>query len=138
MFRSLLCLICSLPTLADRLSPIEWVDLIELNHFYDKQARYVFSQVIFYERLAENGQFRVRSWALVNEQESLTRIPEYNPATEVVTVTMKLPNDVVVRLKSRLFRETWTQNDPEKDDKLKLPEQYRLRLAAESIKKLPN
>ncbi len=51
----------------------ESVDLIELNHFYDRQGRHVYDQVIFYERLASTGQYRVRAWCLVEDRESLNR-----------------------------------------------------------------
>jgi hypothetical protein len=110
--------------------------MIELNHFHNNKGQHVYSQVIFYERLAENGQFRVRSWALIEMRESLNRLPQYDPKVDKVVVDMKMDSGKVVRLESRLFKETWTQHDPERRDKDKLPEQFRLRLAVESVKKL--
>jgi hypothetical protein len=86
--------------------------------------------------LADNGQFRVRSWALIEMRESLNRLPQYDPTVDKVVVDMKMPDGKVVRLESRLFKETWTDFDPERRDKDKLPEQFRLRLAVEGIKKL--
>jgi hypothetical protein len=136
MFKAFLTLILGLTPLSGRLRPVEYVDMIELNHFHDKKGNHVYSQVIFYERLAENGQFRVRSWALIEMRESLNRLPQYDPKVDKVVVDMKMPNGIAVRLESRLLKETWTQHDPERRDKDKLPEQYRLRLAVEGIKKL--
>ncbi len=136
MFKAFLTLILGLTPLSQRLRPVEYVDMIELNHFHNKKGQHVYSQVIFYERLAENGQFRVRSWALIEMRESLNRLPQYDPTVDKVVVDMKMPDGKVVRLESRLFKETWTDFDPERRDKDKLPEQFRLRLAVEGIKKL--
>jgi len=135
MFKAFLGLILGLTPLSQRLSPVEHVDLIELNHYFDNRARHVFSQVIIYERWAHNGEFHVRFWALIEERESLNRIPIQDFHANKVTVWIKLNNGVTTRLESRLFKETWTQHDPEKRDKDVLPEQFRLRLAAEGIKK---
>lgn len=135
MFKAFLTLILGLQPLSQRLWPVEYVDMIELNHYFNGKAQHVYSQVIFYERLAANGHFHVRGWALIEMRESLNRLPQYDPIADKVVVDMITSDGKYTRLESRLFKETWTQYDPERLDKDKLPEQYRLRLAVESVRK---
>lgn len=111
----------------------ESVDMIELNHFFDRQGRHVYDQVIFYERLASNGQYRVRAWCLVEDRESLNRRPEWNATTDHYHVDWLDSDQGVVRsIRSPLYRETWTQVDPERLDKKHLEERYRLALVKPS------
>jgi hypothetical protein len=107
----------------------ESVDMIELNHFFDRQGRHVYDQVIFYERLASTGQFRVRAWCLVEDRESLNRRPVWNAITDQYHVDWLDSDQAILRsIRSPLFRETWTQYDPERLDKKHLEERYRLAL----------
>jgi hypothetical protein len=107
----------------------ETVDLIELNHFYDRQGRHIYDQVIFYERLAGNGEYRVRAWCLVEDRESLNRRPQWIASNDMYQVDWLDSDHGVLRtIRSRLYRESWSHVDPERQDKKHLEERYRLAL----------
>ena len=96
----------------------EFVDLIELNHFYDQRGRLVYDQVIFYERAPETGRFQVRAWCLVEDRECLNRRPVKNYKTQLYQVDWFDTDQRLLRkITSRLYRESWTQIDPERANK---------------------
>ncbi|MCC6509811.1 MAG: hypothetical protein IT423_11930 [Pirellulaceae bacterium] len=102
----------------------EAVDLIELNHFYDDLGRHTYDQVIFYEWSVEYSRYHVIAWCLVEDDQS--RLPVLLPGGRQVQVRwydrdVKRYRDV----RSPLFRETWTQTDPERENKKLLEEKYR-------------
>lgn len=107
----------------------EYVDLIELNHFYDHQGRHVYDQVIFYEQSPETGRFQVRAWCLIEDRDNLSRRPVKNAETQLYQVDW-FDNDqrLVRKLTSRSFRESWTQIDPERANKKILEERSRIAL----------
>ena len=108
----------------------EYVDLIELNHFYDQPGRLVYDQVIFYERSVATGRFQVRAWCLVEDREALNRRPIRNYVTDLVEVDWyDTDRRVLRRVTSRLYRESWTQIDPERADKKSHPEHLRVSLS---------
>ncbi|MCU0710128.1 MAG: hypothetical protein MUF23_17760 [Pirellula sp.] len=107
----------------------ESIDLIELNHFYDPCGRHVYDQVIFYHLSPETGKYRVRAWCLVEDRETLSRRPLKDPSTGIVRVEWyDGDHKVIRRLESHIFRESWTQVDPERMDKRHLDERHRLSL----------
>ncbi len=107
----------------------EYVDLIELNHFYDYQGRHVYDQVIFYELSPETGRFQVRAWCLIEDRDTLSRRPVKNVETQRYHVDW-FDNDqrLLRKITSRLYRESWTQIDPERVNKKILEERSRLAL----------
>jgi hypothetical protein len=107
----------------------EYVDLIELNHFYDHHGRHVYDQVIFYEQAPETGRFLVRAWCLVEDREALNRRPVKNVETQMVYVDW-YDNDhrTLRKLSSHLYRESWTQIDPERANKKVYDERLRTAL----------
>jgi hypothetical protein len=107
----------------------EYVDLIELNHFYDHQGRHVYDQVIFYEHSPETGRFQVRAWCLIEDRDNLSRRPVKNVETHRYQVDW-FDNDqrLVRKITSRSFRESWTQIDPERANKIILEERSRIAL----------
>ena len=107
----------------------EYVDLIELNHFYDHQGRHVYDQVIFYEQSPETGRFQVRAWCLIEDRDNLSRRPMKNVETQLVQVDWFDKDQRLVRkITSRSFRESWTQIDPERANKKILEERSRIAL----------
>jgi hypothetical protein len=107
----------------------ESIDMIELNHFYDPCGRHIYDQVIFYHLAPETGKYRVRAWCLVEDRETLSRRPVKDAATGCVRVEWYDGEHKVVRhLVSRIYRESWTQVDPERMDKRYLDERLRLSL----------
>ncbi len=105
----------------------ERVDLIELNHCLDDLGRHTFDQVIFYKWSPDYRRYHVVAWCLV--ENDLSRLPTRVAGT----------NDVVVnwydrdahsqrQVRSSLYRETWSQNDPERLNRKLLDEKYRTSL----------
>lgn len=116
------------PQLANTVA--EYVDLIELNHFYDQGGKLVYDQVIFYERAPETGRFQVRGWCLVEDREYLNRRPTKNLQTGLYQVDWYDADYCVLRkVTSRLYRESWTQIDPERADKKIHDERLRITMA---------
>ena len=116
----------------------EVVDLIELNHFYDQQGRLVYDQVIFYERAPESGRFQVRAWCLVEDRESLNRRPVKNQQTELYQVDWFDTDQRLLRkITSRLYRESWTQIDPERTNKKIHDERLRIAMIQSPKRFLP-
>lgn len=108
----------------------ENVDAIELNHFYDKSGKLVYDQVVFYEFSPVDGKFNVRGWCLVEDSHNLNRRPIKNELSGLYQVDW-LDTDarVLRKVTSRTFRESWTQTDPERDNKKYLHESSRLSLS---------
>jgi hypothetical protein len=107
----------------------EPVDLIELNHFHDACGRHVYDQVIFYQLAPETGKFRVRAWCLVEDRESISRRPVQDPNTGWVRVEWYDDQQQILRrITSKLYRESWTQVDPERTDKAVWDERSRFSL----------
>ena len=120
MFLLLLVGICSSPAkLANETS--EYVDLIELNHFYGHDGKHVYDQVILWELDPVTRKFRVRDWRLADGSYPLAE----NGLCQVRLIDMQSTWNV----RSKLFRESWTQIDPERMDKWNHPESERVTLA---------
>lgn len=101
------------------------VDLIELNHFYDCHGQHQFDQVIFYEWSPDYLRFHVIAWSLV--EGDLKRLPRRMPGSGQYQVVWfdrdaKLHREV----RAGLYRETWTQSDPERTNKQWIEEKDRL------------
>lgn len=109
---------------------VESVDAIELNHFYDKAGKLVYDQIVFYNFSPIDGCFHVRAWCLAEDLQQQNRRPIKNEVSGVYQVDW---NDVdariLRRITSRQFRESWTQTDPEREDKKKLHETSRFSLS---------
>jgi hypothetical protein len=116
----------------------EHVDLVELNHFFDQQGRLVYDQVIFYERAPETGRFQVRAWCLVEDRESLNRRPVKNETTGLYQVDwFDADQRLLRRITSSLYRESWTQLDPERANKKVHDERLRISMVQNPKKFLP-
>lgn len=103
-------------------SPVyDHVDVIEVNHFYDKHGKLVFDQAIFYEWDDKEGRFQVIDWRLIKKP---SQIPRRDwKRGDYVCVWSDGETLRVVRAKS--YRETWTQYDPELVERQFLPKEYR-------------
>ena len=102
-------------------------DVIELNHFYDGDGRPVFDQVIFWQWHADEDAYRVRAWRL-------WKTPAQTPWRDWVRggyATAWIDGDRLRVVRATSFRETWTQHDPELEDREFLPVHERRGLAAE-------
>jgi len=91
----------------------QFVDLIELNHKYAADGKHTFSQVIFWQRLPQNGKYRVREWVIPDDRESLSSFPVKRHG---LYESQFVKNGIYYRVRSPLFRESWTMKDPEVED----------------------
>lgn len=103
---------------------LEYVDLIELNHFYDEHGRLVFDQVIFYDWSAAESRYNVRAWRLVKNPNQL---PQRDWAASGYTATWH-DGEQLRHIRSKSIRETWTQYDPELAEREYLPKEKRKEL----------
>ncbi len=101
------------------------VDLIELNHYYDNQGKHQFDQVIFYEWSPDYRRFHVIAWSLV--EGDLKRLPRRLPGSGLTSVTWFDRDAKIHReVQAKLYRETWSQSDPERTNKRWIEEKDRL------------
>lgn len=97
------------------------VDLIELNHFIDKDGREIFRQVLFYDWSESHRRYVVRAWRLVKDESLLPR-RRWNPA---VYECLWHDDGLLRRITAPAFRETWSQQDPERVNRQLLAEDAR-------------
>lgn len=115
-------LLCMVPVIG----PVEdTVDTMEVNHYYDSQGSEVFTQVIFWEWC--DDEFRVVAWRL---QKHTSQIPlrDYSAGG---WVAIWYDGDTFRRVRSKVFRETWTQHDRELEQRHILPADMRRGLLKE-------
>lgn len=97
------------------------VDLVELNHFVDKKTgKIVYDQCIFWYHDVEDGKYHVLDWILQDVNNATFKI-RHNAAGTTATVNREstLRGTKVVRwvVTGKLFRETYTTFDPEREDR---------------------
>lgn len=102
---------------------VDRVGLIELNHLYDLRGHYTFSQLIFWEFDPATRRKHVRAWTLLEPTPS-NKWPIKNIETGVIESTW-VDGRIRRRVHSMSFRESWTQDDPERADKKNWPESLR-------------
>lgn len=101
----------------------ESVDLAEVNHYYDEQGRLVFDQVIFWDWDHDCCRHQVVAWRLVKHP-SLMPYRDWRGGWSVTFVDGETLRDV----SAPAFRETWTQHDPELEERQTLPKEKRREL----------
>lgn len=97
-------------------------DLVELNSFFDCNARHVYDQIIFYEWSPSLNRYHVRAWVLSEGDKQPTK--RYSDDKYIVRYTDRdsnLPRVIV----SPHYRRSWTQIDPERANKKLLDESER-------------
>jgi hypothetical protein len=119
--------IAALALVPHDLIPLDTADVIELNHFYDPEGRKVFDQVIFWEWHAEEAAFRVVAWRLWKSPAQTPHRDWLRGGYRTLWLDVDLPR--LVRAAS--FHESWTQYDPELEDRHFLPPDRRRGLAGE-------
>lgn len=107
----------------------ERVDLIELNHFHDENGKPVYDQIITYEYDPASGDNLTRQWRLYDPKDGLGSLPREHHADGTVRVRWFDKDENVFReVKSKLFKESYTQFDPERENKKLLDEKNRTAL----------
>jgi hypothetical protein len=102
----------------------ESVDLIEVNHFYDEQARLVFDQVIFMDWSHGDARYMVRAWRLIKSPD---QVPIRDWSGGGYTALWQ-DGEVLRKVHSPAIRETWLQHDPELVEREYLPKEARREL----------
>lgn len=127
VFLPTVLLACGSGDAKDLNSVVQRVDLIELNHRYDDQGRHCFDQVIFYEWSPDYRRYHVVAWCLVDQ--GLTRRPalDHNKHRYVVRWEDRDTGQHRV-IWAPIYRETWSDWDPEKANKELMDEKYRVSL----------
>lgn len=96
-------------------SPHQHCDIIELNHYYTPKGDLQFSQIIFWDFDPYYSR-QVVAWTLVDHPEKFpTKC--VGGRTEVRWETF--------RVRAPIFLETWTNFDPELEDKKRNPAEHR-------------
>ncbi len=102
----------------------EAVDVVEYNHFYDEKARLVFDQMMLYRWNKHSCRYDLVCWRLVKSE---SQLPVYNPTKDSYTITWQ-DGDTLRQVTSNAWRETWTQYDPELEERSIMPKEHRQEL----------
>ena len=100
---------------------VDRVDLIEVNHFHDECGNRILDQVIFFDWCPANGRFVVRDWRLIK---SAALWPQRDWQDESYRCRWH-DGPVLREVTAPLYRETWTQHDPEVINRKYLPRSAR-------------
>jgi len=95
------------------------VSLVEVNHFYDNEARLVFDQLIFWDWHPAEGCYNVAAWRLLKSD---SQLPTYEQG---YYVTLWHDGDTLRRVKAKQYLESWTTYDPELHNRQFLPKEKR-------------
>lgn len=109
------------------------VDVAEVNHFYDHDGRHVFDQLIFWDMSADGGE-RVVAWRLIKDGSPLPQRDWRHGGYYVLWRDERNATERYQRVQAVGVRETWTQHDPELQDREALPVERRRELSG-SIKR---
>ena len=108
-------------------SPVDEVDLVEVNHHFDEQGRLVFDQVIFYDWCPRECRYQVRDWRLLKNPAQIPVRNWRDGRFDAIWHDFK-QSDVLRQVKALMVRESWTQYDPELVEREFLPEEQRRQL----------
>lgn len=100
------------------------VDLLEINHYYDDNGREVFTQAILYDWCDAECRHQVRAWRLLKDT-AARPLPDRNRGGYFV---IWADGDTLRRVAAEYTRETWTQHDPELNERSILPRENRKEL----------
>lgn len=102
------------------------VYLVEVNHFFDYDARPVFSQVIFYEWSPAKGRHQVLAWRLLKQPCQLPQ-RDYTAGSYIARWN---DGETSREVRAATYRETWSQYDPELENRKELPNEKRKGMGA--------
>lgn len=110
MFALLLSAVAMIPSDA---VVLDEADVIEVNHYFDKDGNLVFKQVIFWRWRNDSANHHVFAWRFAKQS---SQIPVHDWARNGY-VSIWYDGQVLRCVRSRAIRETWTQYDPEVHDR---------------------
>lgn len=91
-------------------------DMAEINHVHNECGEVRFTQVIAWEWLPDRREYHAQDWCYVQS---------WNTNEKLLTYRNR---DRVGQVRFRVYRETWTTNDPERDDSRVFSERYRVKV----------
>ena len=112
---------------------VEAVDCVEVNHFHTSQGEPAFVQLILWDWDQEDSAYHVRAWKMIEAIEPMPTRSNGRWFVRYHDRTDHLDRVIVCRQ----GKESWTQNDPERDDKRMWPETMRQRLVRHVIVPTP-
>ena len=101
------------------------VDLVEVNHFFDEHGKRVFDQIIFFDWQPRECEHRVRAWRLLKTESQLP-VRDWDRGDWRMLWT---DGEWLREVRAATYRETFTQYDPEVEDRDYLPKEQRKELA---------
>jgi len=104
----------------------DYVDVIEINHYYDEQGKLVFDQLLFFEWSPAESCYHLRAWRLVKTR---SHIPQKDWVRGDYVATFH-DGDSLRTVRAKVLRETWTQYDPELIERERLPKERRRELVS--------
>jgi hypothetical protein len=113
---------------------VDRVDLVEVNHYYDEQGRHVFDQTIFYDWCSEQGRYNIRDFRLMRSTGQMP-VRDWSGGGYL---SMWHDGSVLRKVHATSFRESWTQYDPEVEERKYLKREERRELLKPSFAGVPN
>jgi len=101
------------------------VDVIEVNHFHDEQARPVFTQMIFWNWVSWQGEYRVVDWRMLKKERASMLSHRWDRSGWWYLKWRDWKDHCWREVRAPMFRETWTQYDPEVHDRTWLEQSRR-------------
>lgn len=99
----------------------ESCDMIELHHMHDANGNPIYEQIIFWDWHHDENKYHVRAWRILTTGERPERLNKY--------WRIRWNDSGISRMFiAKHYRESWRQNDPERDDKREHPECLRIAL----------
>ena len=99
--------------------PTKPVGRIELNHFYDDCGKHNFTQIIAWEWMPDYRRWYAARWRIVDGERQY-------PVSRGGVWHAEISQGEWIS--SKLYKETWTTYDPEREDRKLTPEAYRSRI----------
>jgi hypothetical protein len=110
------------------------VDLVELNSFHDCLGRHVYDQIIFWEWRPDLNRYHVRAWCLVDDRDLIDRRPTKRHSDGLwVTQWQDRDASLMRTITATHYRHSYSQVDPERENKKLLDERDRLQLTKRSV-----
>jgi hypothetical protein len=109
------------------------VDIIELNRVYDERGRPTLTQMIFWEWREHDARPHVVAWRLWPER-GLQPTRDWSVGDYVL---LWHDGELLREVRAARWSESWTQHDPEMEDRTWLPKAARRGLTLDSAGKAP-
>lgn len=103
---------------------IDYVDVTEINRVYDECGKLVFTQAIYWTWDPWCCRLQVRAWRMVKNFDQYPRVDHGSESA------FSLWNDsgVLREVRAKAVRESWTQYDPEMNEREVIPKELRREL----------